>query len=56
MYRKDVMNAQSCCFANLTYCFFAVLVDVTVIVALAPFTTKEDWGERIYQSLREASA
>ena len=33
MYTKDVMNVQSCCFPNLTYCFFTVLVDVTVVVA-----------------------
>ena len=32
MYKKGMMNVQSC-FANVTYCFFAVLVDVTVIVA-----------------------
>ena len=32
MYKKGVMNVQSC-FANVTYCFFAGLVDVTVIVA-----------------------
>ena len=33
MYKKGVMNVQSCCFANLTSYFFAVLVDVTVVVA-----------------------
>ena len=26
MYKKSVMHVQSCCFANQTYCFFAVLV------------------------------
>ena len=30
---KNVMHVQSCCFANLTYCFFAVLVAVAVVVA-----------------------
>ena len=36
MYKKGVMHLQSWCFANLTYCFFAVLVAVTVVVAKAP--------------------
>ena len=36
MYKKSVMHVQSCCFANPeTYCFFAVLVDVAVVVAQA---------------------
>ena len=30
------MHLQSWCFANLTYCFNAVLVAVTVVVAKAP--------------------
>ena len=29
--QKSVMLVQSCCFANLTYCFFVVLVVVAVI-------------------------
>ena len=29
------MHVQSCCFANETYCFFAVLVAVAVVVAKA---------------------
>ena len=33
---KSVMHVQSCCFANQTYCFFAVLVAVAVVVAKAP--------------------
>ena len=33
MYKKSVMHVQSCCFANQTYCFFAVLVAVRVVVA-----------------------
>ena len=28
-----VVHVQSCCFANLTYCLFAVLVAVAVVVA-----------------------
>ena len=28
------MHVQSCCFANQTYCFFAVLVAVAVAVAV----------------------
>ena len=32
MYKKSVMHVQSCCFANQTYCFFAVLVAVRVLV------------------------
>ena len=35
MYKKSVMHMQSCCFANITYYIFAVLVDVAVIVALS---------------------
>ena len=30
------MHVQSCCFANQTYCFFAVLVAVAGVVAEAP--------------------
>ena len=33
MYKKSVMHVQSCYFANQTYCFFAVLVAVRVVVA-----------------------
>ena len=33
MYKKSVMHVQSCCFANETYRFFAVLVAVRVVVA-----------------------
>ena len=33
MYKKGVMHVQSCCFANQTYCSFAVLVAVHVVVA-----------------------
>ena len=28
MYKKRVIHVQNCCFANQTYCFFAVLVAV----------------------------
>ena len=31
--QKSVMHVQSCCFANQTRCFFAVLVAVAVVVA-----------------------
>ena len=31
--QKSVMHVQSCCFANQTYCFFAVLVAVAAVVA-----------------------
>ena len=31
--QKSVMHVQSCCFANLTYCLFAVLIAVVVVVA-----------------------
>ena len=34
--QKSVMHVQSCCFANQTYCFFAVLVAVAGVVAEAP--------------------
>ena len=33
MYKKSVLHVQSCCLANQTYCFFAVLVAVRVVVA-----------------------
>ena len=33
--QRGVMHVQSCCFANETYCFFAVLVAVAVVVAKA---------------------
>ena len=35
MYKKSVMQVQSCCFANQTYCVFAVLVAVRVVAALS---------------------
>ena len=31
--QKGVMHVQSSCFANQTYCFFAVLVAVVVVIA-----------------------
>ena len=31
--KKSVMHVQSCCFANLTNCFFVVFVAVPVVVA-----------------------
>ena len=31
--QKSVMRVPSCCFANQTHCFFAVLVAVAVVVA-----------------------
>ena len=31
--QKSLMEVQSCCFANLIYCLFAVLVAVAVVVA-----------------------
>ena len=31
--QKSLMRVQSCCFANLNLLFFAVLVDLTVVVA-----------------------
>ena len=34
--QKSVMHVQSCCFANLTYCFSDVLVTAAVVVAKAP--------------------
>ena len=32
MYKKSVIHVQSSCFANIIYCFFAVIVAVTVVV------------------------
>ena len=37
--QKSVMHAQSCCFADYTYCFFDVPVAVTVGVSLGPYYT-----------------
>ena len=31
MYQKSLVHAQSCCFANKTYCCFDVLVAVRVV-------------------------
>ena len=31
--QKSVMHVQSCCFAQQTFCFFAVLIAVAVVVA-----------------------
>ena len=36
--QKSVGQGQSCCFANLTYCIFAVLVAVAVVFAKAPYS------------------
>ena len=33
--QKSVMQVQSCCFANQTYCFFAFLVAFAIVVAKA---------------------
>ena len=33
---KGVMHVQSCCFADLNLCFFAILVDVAVVIAEVP--------------------
>ena len=49
------MHVQSCCFADQTYCFFAVLVAVRVVVLkLSIVTMKErvDNGFQ-YQNLRK---
>ena len=35
MYKKSVMHVHSCCFADLTYYLFAVLVAVAVVVVIA---------------------
>ena len=34
--QKSVLHVQSCCFACLILCFFAVLVAIAVVVAKAP--------------------
>ena len=34
--QKSVLHMQSCCFACLILCFFAVLVAIAVVVAKAP--------------------
>ena len=40
MYKKSVMHVQSCCFANQTHCFFAVLVAVRVVVVVVVLDLK----------------
>ena len=35
--QKTMIHVQGCCFANQTYCFFAVHVAVAVVFALAPY-------------------
>ena len=44
MYKKSVMHMQSCCFANITYHIFAVLVAVAVIVALSSLISCREVG------------
>ena len=38
------MHMQSCCFANITYHFFAVLVAVAVIIALSSLISCREVG------------
>ena len=47
---KKVMHEQSCCFANRAYCFFAVLVAVTVVVAQAPYKVSVYLSENLFYS------
>ena len=44
MYKKSVMHMQSCCFANIIYHIFAVLVAVAVIVALSSLISSREVG------------
>ena len=44
------MHEQSCCFANRAYCFFAVLVVVTVVVAQAPYKVSVYLSENLFYS------
>jgi len=48
--QKSVMHEQSCCFANQAYCFFVVLVAVTVVVAQAPYNVSVYWSENLFYS------
>ena len=40
------MQVQSCCFANLAYCFFDVLAAVAVVVAKAPYCVAGRLGRK----------
>ena len=44
MYKKSVMHRQSCCFTNITYHIFAVLVAVVVVVALSSLISCREVG------------
>ena len=50
------MYVQSCCFANQTYCFFAVHVAVSAVVAYAPYReVRLKFSVRLRPSLRMAA-
>ena len=42
------MHVQSCCFANLNYCFLAILVAVAVVVA----NVRESLGDEVVETFR----
>ena len=48
--QKSMMHVQSCCFANnflWTYCFFAIVFDVTVVISLVHFSkTGKFWSSK----------
>ena len=44
------MHLQSCCFVNLNLLFFAVLVDVTVVVAEAPQFLSNTANRHLHQN------
>ena len=35
--QKRVIHVQSCCFTNINLLFFAILVDIAIVVAYAPY-------------------
>ena len=44
------MHLQSCCFVNLHLLFFAVLVDVSVVVAEAPQFLSNTANRHLHQN------
>ena len=47
---KSVIHVQSCCFPYSTYCFFDVLVVVTVVASLSPLMSRW-WDRKVFFSI-----
>ena len=42
MYKKRKLHLRSCCFDHKTFCFFAALVDVAVVVLKLPILVQSN--------------